>query len=612
MRFDPMARAALVALAGGVLAASAAAQTQVLISDGFGDGDRDNDSVSDGFASDAGDTGSAWYLARGTGDLTVTVDDDSSGIGNGSALGVVSASIFTRPLAATFAPVTLEDGDRLNFRLTVRMTESPIDPTDGGLFPGVDTDRRFRFGVYNTNGTPLLTADNGDPTVTDDDTGYVAMIDVGSADGNSYSAFGDQADGILGGSSVSLGASDAATSNFVANAARTLEFVLVRSGDEMNVAIVLDGELVQDGTATAADIATYNLPFTFDYVAFGVSGGSLDYRVDDVMVEYTPAPESTATVDGFEDADRDNDGIPDGGMVNDPSDFGFTWYMSRGTSGFDVTIVDESAGIGTGNALRPYSITTSTRPVSAAIDEITLAEPGDEVTFAFDIRCQLFIPDSDRRFRFGIHSDGGTPVVEDSSTEALDDPGYMVQMDTGVSSESTATVRGDLPNGLFSGSTRSLGGTTEDGAYSLDDFDPHRLAIRIRRMADADLGRDVNEVTFFFDDVIATQGIDSGDGAGDTEPVSYTFNQISIGTSNVAFLDYLIDNVEVTTNVGSEPTGCNRADLAMPYNVLNFADVQSFLGSFGAGLPAADLAAPMGVFNFADVQTFLGLFGAGC
>ena len=59
-------------------------------------------------------------------------------------------------------------------------------------------------------------------------------------------------------------------------------------------------------------------------------------------------------------------------------------------------------------------------------------------------------------------------------------------------------------------------------------------------------------------------------------------------------------------------TGCNRADLAQPFGVLNFADVQSFLGAFGSGLPAADLAAPAGVFNFADVQTFLGLFGAGC
>ena len=60
------------------------------------------------------------------------------------------------------------------------------------------------------------------------------------------------------------------------------------------------------------------------------------------------------------------------------------------------------------------------------------------------------------------------------------------------------------------------------------------------------------------------------------------------------------------------PQPCNRADLAQPYQVLNFADVQSFLGAFGQGLPAADLAAPMGVFNFADVQTFLGLFGQGC
>lgn len=60
------------------------------------------------------------------------------------------------------------------------------------------------------------------------------------------------------------------------------------------------------------------------------------------------------------------------------------------------------------------------------------------------------------------------------------------------------------------------------------------------------------------------------------------------------------------------PGPCSRADLAAPFGVLNFADVQSFLGAFGAQLPAADIAAPTGVWNFADIQSFLGVFGAGC
>ena len=58
--------------------------------------------------------------------------------------------------------------------------------------------------------------------------------------------------------------------------------------------------------------------------------------------------------------------------------------------------------------------------------------------------------------------------------------------------------------------------------------------------------------------------------------------------------------------------GCNNADLAQPFEVLNFADVQSFLGAFNTQQPQADLAAPAGVWNFADVQSFLGLFNAGC
>ena len=62
----------------------------------------------------------------------------------------------------------------------------------------------------------------------------------------------------------------------------------------------------------------------------------------------------------------------------------------------------------------------------------------------------------------------------------------------------------------------------------------------------------------------------------------------------------------------SDDEVCNAADLAAPFGVMNFADVQTFLGSFNATLPIADLAAPSGTFNFADVQSFIGLFLQGC
>mgnify|MGYP003571152844 CR=1 FL=1 len=58
--------------------------------------------------------------------------------------------------------------------------------------------------------------------------------------------------------------------------------------------------------------------------------------------------------------------------------------------------------------------------------------------------------------------------------------------------------------------------------------------------------------------------------------------------------------------------GCNVADLAEPFGVLDFTDVVAFLGAFGAMEPAADLAPPEGVFDFTDIVAFLGAFGAGC
>lgn len=57
---------------------------------------------------------------------------------------------------------------------------------------------------------------------------------------------------------------------------------------------------------------------------------------------------------------------------------------------------------------------------------------------------------------------------------------------------------------------------------------------------------------------------------------------------------------------------CNEADLAEPFDALDFGDVLAFLTAFGTADPSADLAPPFGSFDFADVLAFLGAFGAGC
>jgi len=66
----------------------------------------------------------------------------------------------------------------------------------------------------------------------------------------------------------------------------------------------------------------------------------------------------------------------------------------------------------------------------------------------------------------------------------------------------------------------------------------------------------------------------------------------------------------VTENFGPQP--CNGADLAEPYEQLDFSDVTAFLVAFGSMQPEADLAAPFGQWDFSDVTAFLVIFGGGC
>ncbi|USN98172.1 MAG: hypothetical protein H6810_08250 [Phycisphaeraceae bacterium] len=58
--------------------------------------------------------------------------------------------------------------------------------------------------------------------------------------------------------------------------------------------------------------------------------------------------------------------------------------------------------------------------------------------------------------------------------------------------------------------------------------------------------------------------------------------------------------------------GCNLADVAEPYGVLDLADVQAFIAAFVSGDPLADLVAPFGVLDLADVQAFISEFVGGC
>jgi len=59
-------------------------------------------------------------------------------------------------------------------------------------------------------------------------------------------------------------------------------------------------------------------------------------------------------------------------------------------------------------------------------------------------------------------------------------------------------------------------------------------------------------------------------------------------------------------------TGCNLADLAAPFGVLDLTDIDAFILAFNSGDSAADIAAPFGVIDLTDIDTFILEFFAGC
>jgi len=110
-----------------------------------------------------------------------------------------------------------------------------------------------------------------------------------------------------------------------------------------------------------------------------------------------------------------------------------------------------------------------------------------------------------------------------------------------------------------------------------------------------------------------TDGMITSDGVTVTlDGGMITFSGTSEILPGVASMDVAGTVTFVATGDAPAPAGCNLADLAEPFDVLDFTDVVAFLTAFGSMDPAADLALPAGVFDFSDVVAFLGAFGAGC
>ncbi|MEM1183999.1 MAG: hypothetical protein AAGI53_03250 [Planctomycetota bacterium] len=60
------------------------------------------------------------------------------------------------------------------------------------------------------------------------------------------------------------------------------------------------------------------------------------------------------------------------------------------------------------------------------------------------------------------------------------------------------------------------------------------------------------------------------------------------------------------------PFACNDADLALPFGILDLADIDAFILAFLSGGAAADIAPPFGVVDLGDIDAFILDFFGGC
>ncbi|MEM6334633.1 MAG: PEP-CTERM sorting domain-containing protein [Planctomycetota bacterium] len=283
--------------------------------------------------------------------------------------------------------------------------------------------------------------------------------------------------------------------------------------------------------------------------------------------------------DGFGDGDRDNDGTPEG-VVADAADTGFKWLIANGSSSASsptVGIADDSAGIGSGNALTYEAGTTATRRLLAGFDQIELSQPGQFISLNFDLRFAGGVaPTTDGDVRFGLYNQGAVKTENDfdgnSTVDSLDDEtGYYVTFDTGTPGGGTLAAVIVEPNtdgsplGGSSGTGDSLqfGGSVNEGNLAGLGLLPE----------DAVLGDGTNsiglKITYLAADNLNFQLTLNGNTIRDRDllddtteppaPSTLSFDALIIASAGTD-LDFSIDNVALETNV-PEPGSLSLAAL---------------------------------------------------
>jgi hypothetical protein len=285
-------RASIAFVAAGLLSVGAARASVItnVATDGFGDGDRDNNGTAEVAATDPTDVGLPWYYAgSGTSSAILQSVDDSAGIGNGNALQLFnSPGQNNRPIAGHLpSTVSLNDGDSVVLRFDMRLANTPAV-----------VDRTFRFGLYNDGGDYVAGDRGSTDTTYNTDVGYLARVDLGADVSNSttmdITRDDTNAATILGSTATTLSPAMQSTNTanqLVDNNKHHFEMTITRNGTGFNLSLQEDANTLLTGTDASPGVVGFN----FNSVMFTARSNALtDYRFDNIGVDYIAAPEPAA------------------------------------------------------------------------------------------------------------------------------------------------------------------------------------------------------------------------------------------------------------------------------------------------------------------------------
>ncbi|MBP7936397.1 MAG: hypothetical protein KA354_17290, partial [Phycisphaerae bacterium] len=256
--------------------------TPLPVSDGFGDGDRDNDGLLDdpdgmgsGLLDDPADVGLQWSRVFRTGseNHTLRVAHDLAapdGLGDDNAL-QVSVTGNQAYQVAGFPPKLLADaGEFIRLTAQVRFTSM--------------TDYRdtLRFGLLN-QGVTSVTLDQLTPAIIEDDCSYFATVATGAVGATARIAANSSggADGSIFGIDENLVTENPFGRMINDNLPHTLSLTVIHAfGDSALIDYSIDGSTALRGQDLSLPV------FYFNGVGFGsVPSPGISYHLDDVLIE---------------------------------------------------------------------------------------------------------------------------------------------------------------------------------------------------------------------------------------------------------------------------------------------------------------------------------------